>query len=513
MLDPRTGPAKALGRGGATPPREDAPRKTRDAAMTPELWERRHARERAAREEAERLLEDKSLELYQANGDLARQLRRISALIDGAPHSILTIEANLRIGDKFSAALPVLIGAPEDAIAGAPAVDLLRRTLDLSADAAARLEDALAVAIDGDMLSWELNCSHLPEEVTLHRRPTRVIETLWTPLVHGSDGRISAVLLSLRDVTREREMASRLAVCDRTHSELMGSLSALLKWPRSRIAAFFVEAEPRMARIERAFAGAASDHDALLLDAHALKAAARAFEFAALVDALHHLEDSIASRAQPSAAKERWDAVAAAYDALRRARDALFGGNDANAAGAFLAATLVAPHLDGARAALREAGWALDTRIEDQLGRVSPEIAAALDAALGHLVTNMVDHSLIPSLTPNAAPMIEVALRSEPDGSVAVRLRDNGLGFDETAIRRRAERAGLTIDPADPFAVLFETGFSTARAVTTRSGRGVGMGAVKHAIAAAGGEIRLIQRPGGGSETQIRLPSSPPPTA
>jgi chemotaxis protein histidine kinase CheA len=97
-------------------------------------------------------------------------------------------------------------------------------------------------------------------------------------------------------------------------------------------------------------------------------------------------------------------------------------------------------------------------------------------------------------------------------------LSDDGAGLNLDAIAQKALEKGLIKTanelPAQQLAqLIFASGFSTAAAVTSVSGRGVGMDAVKGFLEAEGGRIELLladrTEPHGGTafKTVIRLPA------
>ncbi len=132
---------------------------------------------------------------------------------------------------------------------------------------------------------------------------------------------------------------------------------------------------------------------------------------------------------------------------------------------------------------------------------------------LVHLIRNAVDHGLEDSATRLAAGKPAcgtVRLAADYAGAeVAITLSDDGAGLDAGRIRARAEEAGLLqpgeqIEEGELYKMIFHAGFSTAREVTSLSGRGVGMDVVKRTIDAMRSSIDLISTPGQG--TTVRLP-------
>src|SRR5258708_9860511 len=53
---------------------------------------------------------------------------------------------------------------------------------------------------------------------------------------------------------------------------------------------------------------------------------------------------------------------------------------------------------------------------------------------------------------------------------------------------------------------MFDTGVSTAKALTETSGRGVGLDVVKTAVEAVHGEVQIVNHPGAGAEFRIVVP-------
>ncbi|HET9239095.1 MAG TPA: Hpt domain-containing protein [Oligoflexus sp.] len=129
--------------------------------------------------------------------------------------------------------------------------------------------------------------------------------------------------------------------------------------------------------------------------------------------------------------------------------------------------------------------------VSDELGPVPHEIKECIL----HGLTNAVDHGFIlPSargLSVNAA-FIKVECRRE-GGLNFVFIRDNGVGIDWEKIRDICRKKGYAAKPDRPATdVLFLDGVTTAAEVSTTSGRGIGMGAIKDAVEAIGGDVKLV---------------------
>jgi two-component system chemotaxis sensor kinase CheA len=141
----------------------------------------------------------------------------------------------------------------------------------------------------------------------------------------------------------------------------------------------------------------------------------------------------------------------------------------------------------------------------------------AIKDPLTHLVRNAVDHGIeSPGDRLKAGKPTEgkLALRARHEsGQVIIELQDDGKGMDPDSIRSKAVERGIAtrdfVDrqkDQDVFAYVFLPGFSTARAVTQVSGRGIGMDVVKTNIESLGGGIDIDSLPGKGTTVRLRIP-------
>jgi two-component system chemotaxis sensor kinase CheA len=146
----------------------------------------------------------------------------------------------------------------------------------------------------------------------------------------------------------------------------------------------------------------------------------------------------------------------------------------------------------------------LDKTVLDQLGD-----------PLVHLIRNGIDHAIG---TPeerirNGRPRRgTIRLTATHAGShVVIAIQDDGRGLDAEAIRAKAMEKGLisaetTLSEKEIFNLIFLPGFSTAKQITSVSGRGVGMDVVKKQIDALRGGIQLTSQRGVGTTISLTLP-------
>ena len=136
---------------------------------------------------------------------------------------------------------------------------------------------------------------------------------------------------------------------------------------------------------------------------------------------------------------------------------------------------------------------------------------------LMHLLRNSADHGLESAETraERGKPEIgSIFLDAYQDGNnVVIEVRDDGNGIDVEKVRNKAiERGTITAEQAvnmtdkEIIDLLFLPSFSTAKAVTDVSGRGVGLDVVRSKIESLSGEVEVKSVLGEGSTWTIRLP-------
>ncbi len=141
----------------------------------------------------------------------------------------------------------------------------------------------------------------------------------------------------------------------------------------------------------------------------------------------------------------------------------------------------------------------------------------AIKDPLTHAVRNAVDHGIeAPSDRVLAGKPAEgcVFLKAfHQSGSVVIEVSDDGAGIPMERVREKAiERNLVTLEQAagmserEILQLIFLPGFSTAAAVTTVSGRGVGMDVVRANVEKVGGSVEVESRRGQGTTLRLRVP-------
>ena len=147
----------------------------------------------------------------------------------------------------------------------------------------------------------------------------------------------------------------------------------------------------------------------------------------------------------------------------------------------------------------------------DQGLRIEPDNWSEFWSSFIHLVRNAVDHGLETEnerLQLGKSEKGKIELTTEVVGDrFEIAIRDNGRGIDWDHISRLASEKGLPTENQDDLVdALFCDGLSTASTITTTSGRGIGMMAVKSSCEALGGRIAIRSELGRGTEFRFSFP-------
>jgi two-component system chemotaxis sensor kinase CheA len=162
-----------------------------------------------------------------------------------------------------------------------------------------------------------------------------------------------------------------------------------------------------------------------------------------------------------------------------------------------------------------ELGKEIEMVTEGAETELDKTVIEKLSDPLVHLIRNCIDHGI-------EAPDVREACGKERRGTVhlsamhsganvLIRIKDDGAGLNTEAIRAKAIEKGLIMEGAEMsdkeiFSLILAPGFSTAKTVTSVSGRGVGMDVVKQAIDALRGTIEIDSGIGGGTTITLKLP-------
>jgi two-component system sensor histidine kinase and response regulator WspE len=168
---------------------------------------------------------------------------------------------------------------------------------------------------------------------------------------------------------------------------------------------------------------------------------------------------------------------------------------------------------DVARSLGKKVRWAL----VGESTQVDRDILDLLEAPLGHMLRNALDHGI-------ETPAVRLAHGKPEEGTLTLDARhtagallitvsDDGAGIDLDALRASivrkklaSEETAARLSEAELLEFLFLPGFSLRDQVTEVSGRGVGLDAVHDVVKRVRGTVRITHEPGLGTRVQLQLP-------
>ena len=164
-----------------------------------------------------------------------------------------------------------------------------------------------------------------------------------------------------------------------------------------------------------------------------------------------------------------------------------------------------------------ELGKGIDLVMSGAETELDRQVLDVIKDPLTHMVRNSADHGIeatnerLKAGKP-ARGTIRLSAYHE-GGTITIEIADDGKGLDLAAIRKKAVERNLApaadverMTDAQVAKFIFHAGFSTAKAVTSVSGRGVGMDVVKTNIETIGGVVDIATELGRGTTFTIKIP-------
>ncbi|MFT3850323.1 MAG: HAMP domain-containing protein [Propionivibrio sp.] len=489
--------------------------------------------------------------LAERTAQLREKSNDIHTLLLHMPQGVLTVVGNGVIHPEYSAYLENIFETKE--VAGKCAMDFLFGRSGLGADDRAQIEATLSACLGEDRMNFDFNAHLLVGEIasTLPDGRVKTLELGWSPIC-DENGVVEKLMVCVRDVTQLRQLEAE-AEEQRRELEMIGQILAVQQEKFNDFvdsARNFVSENEKLLRAAGELS--ADRVTQLFRNMHTIKGNARTYGLLHLTNVVHEAEQAyddlrrnggvafdrealLAQLREVSGSVERYASLNAVklgrkgpgrrasaekyymvpraeLEQLRAELDAVdLRAAQRDAMAAALSRARSGLHLIGTES-LRDllAGvFASLPSLARELGKEAPRLAGIhirtqasdlLRNVFMHLYRNSMDHGIETAAERRAAGKPdagEIRLDAALDGDrLVLSLKDDGKGLALGRIRRQAAERGLLADAsagADDEAakLIFAAGFSTAKAVTEVSGRGVGMDAVRDFITREGGDIRL----------------------
>jgi chemotaxis protein histidine kinase CheA/ActR/RegA family two-component response regulator len=166
-----------------------------------------------------------------------------------------------------------------------------------------------------------------------------------------------------------------------------------------------------------------------------------------------------------------------------------------------------------------ELGKKIRLVIEGKENEIDKNIIESLSDVFLHMIRNAVDHGIEAPGERRASGKDETGtlsiICSRESGNMKILISDDGRGIDLEKIRQKAVREGYVAEAAagalseeDLTNFIFQSGFSTTGTISSVSGRGVGMDAVRKNVEELKGSIIVDSTFGEGAVFTIMVPLS-----
>ncbi len=170
---------------------------------------------------------------------------------------------------------------------------------------------------------------------------------------------------------------------------------------------------------------------------------------------------------------------------------------------------------------IRDLSRELNKKIDLELGGEDTELDKSIVEEIGdplvHIIRNSCDHGVeTPEerLAQGKEETGTIGLKAYNEGNqIVIQIDDDGKGLDTQMLKNKSLEKGLitekeadSMSDKEAFGLIFKPGFSTAAAVTSVSGRGVGMDVVKTNIEKLNGMIDIESEIGVGTSMKLKIP-------
>ena len=445
-------------------------------------------------------------------------------VLDNVGQGFLVLDAAGKIAPGISQATVDWFGTPEDGDA------IWKYMARIDSEAGTWLEFGWEEIV-ADCLPLEVSVGQLPKRA---KRGQQVFELAYRPLT-DSAGKLEQLIVVVSDITLLLETERQ----ERAQRELTSALHKLTR-DRAGFRDFLEDTEVTLATIAQANG---RDGSLLALSLHSLKGTCGLLGVESVSLVAHELEERM-TNANGQLSPDDIFELESSWKAFRERFAQYMPGGDVDA----LAVTrheydtlqlAIASRTSHEELLKQTTMWSWDS-VQDPFSRLG-EHARELAAHLGkepvdvlvhyddirtppgawgdfwhviiHAVRNAVDHGLETreqrlTAGKDETAIVELSLTRVGD-HVVMCLRDNGRGVDWDRVRELASKRNLRARTRKNLIdALFSEGFSTARAVTTVSGRGVGMAALKRCVDHMGGALEIESEPGKGTQIVARFSAS-----
>lgn len=448
-------------------------------------------------------------------------------IFDHVPYGLFACDQEGRVLSGYSRACDQIFTKRGESIQGQRLISLLamdnRQAMDFEAQYQQLIED------------------FMPEELSLAQLPKRIkrdksVYSLSASTLRDDHDNIHSVLFTMMDITE-------LVAAEREVQRIRGAM--LVAQDRAQFASLAQHYLKICKQLgESDDYTRSSDHESLWRrELHTFKGAFGFFGLEEIVEAIHHAEDhhplrqrdgkrlhdqfvallqqheavwGIKPNVPPRHEIEQADLQALLAQARKSPEQALaLIEGFVDRANAVSVSALLGPLPETLERLAKRHDKQIDLKLEGQALLISPKYHD-LFHTLPHLIRNALDHGVEPiDERGDKSPTGTITLSVSYDqGHLNITVRDDGRGINVVRVIQKAITNGViqqedaaSLSHEQALALIFHEGLSTMDTASELSGRGVGMSAVKEAVTALGGELKIESESGKGSTFSLRVPA------
>ncbi len=447
--------------------------------------------------------------------------KRLAQVFSSVPLGIVKVDDKLVIQEPYSQYSKNLLGI--DDLSGKSIFDVLFKrvwsTLTVQQQEAVKM---LYSVPNNSVIQFELNCEALPSLVQLPVESEGATIERWIGISYETiafNGIVSELLIVLEDRTEIERVGRENRRSRDEEQKILTRFTALRKLDTQLRETVMEDLSQSFERLEQITSKkkAISIVHAL----HAIKGVARVGNFEELKNLAHETEAYCLGLGEEIAGN--WEGVVESLSTLKvvwREWQLLFralSSSDEVPGGSARQSSLsgLRPYLSRLVESTADS-LGKDVRLDCSIFDQSLDLSClhVIKETLQHVVTNAIDHGLeLPErrkeLGKNPQACLNVGLQLFEEDFVEGIVADDGAGLNTVSLKKKADTEGIPYDSGDEksiWQVIFQDGVSTKDAITTTSGRGVGLAAVRQSIEELGGSIEVSSRPGQGTRFRFVVP-------
>ncbi|HET9239932.1 MAG TPA: ATP-binding protein [Oligoflexus sp.] len=441
--------------------------------------------------------------------DRTRELQesrdKIKVVFDTIDQGILSFDGSFKVDSEYSIkSLEILGVSGEDLLQKGLRACLLDR-IQMTEDRRDQMLAAINSIIGDDEIALIGNLPHLPREGSIQDSSgsSRFFRFAWYPIVNKEDDSIAALLVSITDLTKEKQEEEHKRQLSIRNQQLIALVASAQNHGMGSIGNFLNQGPRIIKDIQQNW-----DKPDTLLHLHTIKGEARSLDFNDLAASVHDSETAVKQKVKASI-MEQLQTTLQIFQSYISIFEQTFN-NQKRAQSTFVqAASRLHQNL---RERLAQEGLTLERfEILDHYGNWDEQLVEQVIApCLVHAVTNSLDHGfLLPEKKHGEKRPIILSLRSRPtEFGFAVEISDQGYGIDEDAVLSKAKELGIDTKAFRADEIIFMPEFSTAEQLTISSGRGIGMAAIKKLVEHHEGRIHLQSRFKQGTTLTLEFPKA-----